>query len=201
MVTILLSVVANYDWELQQYDVKNALLYGDLEEKIYMEIPPDFRGELRGKRVCKLKKALYELKQSPGVWFGRFSKAMTIMGYNQSQGNHTLFINHLKLGGVTTLLVYVDDIIVIRNDLEEREALRCQLANEFEIKDLGKLKYFLGIEVAYSKRAIFISQHKYVLDLLKETGKLACKPVEMPIEQNHLTTEASEDEAVDKGMH
>ena len=76
-----------------------------------------------------------------------------------------------------------------------------KLANEFEIKDLGKLKYFLGIEVAYSKRAIFISQHKYVLDLLKETGKLACKPVEMPIEQNHLTTEASEDEAVDKGMH
>ena len=62
MVTILLSVVANYDWELQQYDVKNALLYGDLEEKIYMEIPPDFGGELRGKRVCKLKKALYELK-------------------------------------------------------------------------------------------------------------------------------------------
>lgn len=104
------------------------------------------------------------------------------MGYNQSQGDHTLFINHSKLGGVTTLLVYVDDIIVIRNDLEEREALRCQLANEFEIKDLGKLKYFLGIEVAYSKRAIFISQHKYVLDLLKETGKLACKPVEMPIE-------------------
>ncbi|KAL6311485.1 hypothetical protein AAG906_025586 [Vitis piasezkii] len=100
----------------------------------------------------------------------RFSKAMTIMGYNQSQGDHTLFINHSKLGGVTTLLVYVDDIIVIGNDLEEREALRCQLENEFEIKDLGKLKYFLGIEVAYSKRAIFISQHKYLLDLLKETG-------------------------------
>ena len=110
--------------------------------------------------MCKLKKALYELKQSLGVWFGRFSKAMTIMGYNQSQGDHTLFINHSKLGVVTTLLVYVDDIIVTRNDLKEREALRCQLANEFEIKDLGKLKYFLGIEVAYSKRAIFISQHK-----------------------------------------
>ena len=62
---ILLSLVANYDWELHQYDVKNALLYGDLEEKIYMEIPPGFGGELREKRVCKLKKALYELKQSP----------------------------------------------------------------------------------------------------------------------------------------
>ena len=147
-----------------------------------MEIAPGFGGELREKRVCKLKKALYELKQSLGVWFGRFSKAMTIMGYNQSQGDHTLFINHSKLGGVTTLLVYVDDIIVTRNDLKEREALRCQLTNEFEIKDLGKLKYFLRIEVAYSKRAIFISQHKYMLDLLKETGKLACKPVEMPIE-------------------
>ena len=146
MVTILLSVVANYDWELQQYDVKNALLYGDLEEKIYMEIPPDFGGELRGKRVCKLKKALYELKQSPRVWFGRFSKAMTIMGYNQSQGDHTLFINHSKLGGVTTLLVYVDDIIVIRNDLEEREALRCQWQMNLRSKTLASLNTFLELK-------------------------------------------------------
>ena len=76
---------------------------------------------------------------------------MTTMGYKQSQGDHTFFIKHSKLGRVTALLVYVDDIFVTENDLKERKALRCQLAKEFEIKDLGKLKYFLGIEVAYSK--------------------------------------------------
>ena len=80
-VRILLSLVANYDWELQQYDVKNAFLHGDIEEEIYMEIPFGFGGELRGKRVCSLKKALYGLKQSLRAWFSRFTKAMTTMGY------------------------------------------------------------------------------------------------------------------------
>ena len=125
IVRILLSLAANYDWELQQYDVKNAFLHGDLEEEIYMEIPLGFRAELKGKRVCKLKKALYGLKQSPRTWFDRFTKAMMAIGYKQSQGDHTLFIKHSKSGGVTTLLVYVDDIIVIENDLKERKTLRC----------------------------------------------------------------------------
>ena len=107
-----------------------------------MEIPLGFRAELKGKRVCKLKKALYGLKQSPRAWFDRFTKAMMAMGYKQSQGDHTLFIKHSKSGGVTTLLVYVDDIIVIGNDLKERKTLRCQLAKEFEIKDLGKFNTF-----------------------------------------------------------
>ncbi|KAK2985412.1 hypothetical protein RJ640_007354 [Escallonia rubra] len=76
---------------------------------------------------------------------------------------------HSASGGVTALIVYVDDIIVTGNDSNEKEALRKYLAKEFEIKDLGKLKYFLGIEVARSKEGIFVSQQKYVLDLLEET--------------------------------
>ncbi|KAK2979081.1 hypothetical protein RJ640_026031 [Escallonia rubra] len=76
---------------------------------------------------------------------------------------------HSTSGGVTALIVYVDDIIVTGNDSDEKEALRKYLAKEFEIKDLGKLKYFLGIEVARSKEGIFVSQQKYVLDLLEET--------------------------------
>ena len=80
------------------------------------------------------------------------------MGYRQSQGDHTLFIKHSSLGGLTTLLVYVDDIIVTGNDDKERQVLNQCLAKEFEIKVLGRLKYFLGIEVAHSKQGIFISQ-------------------------------------------
>jgi hypothetical protein len=72
---------------------------------------------------------------------------------------------------------------------------------EFEIKDLGKFKYFLGIEVARSKLGIFISQQKYVLDLLKDTSILGCKPVETPIEQNHRLGEFLEEVAVDKGSY
>ena len=81
-----------------------------------MEISLGFGGNLATNKVCKLRKALYGLKQSPRAWFGRFAKVMITMGYKQSQGDHTLFIKHSDSGGVTALLVYVDDIIVTRNN-------------------------------------------------------------------------------------
>ncbi|RVW53975.1 Retrovirus-related Pol polyprotein from transposon RE1 [Vitis vinifera] len=199
-VRILLSLVAHYNWQLLQYDVKNAFLHGDLDEEIYMNIAPGFE-ENTGNKVCKLKKALYGLKQSPRAWFGRFAKVMKESGYKQSQGDHTLFIKHSATGGVTTLLVYVDDIIVTGNDEREKHEVKQRLATEFEIKELGKLKYFLGIEVTYSTQGIFISQQKYVSDLLTETGKIGCKPVSTPMDPNHKLGEAKEEPLVDKRMY
>lgn len=140
-------------------------------------------------------KSLYGLKQSPWVYFGKFTKSMIRNGYKQSQGVHTLFIKHSSQGKVTTLIVYADDIVVTRDDLEEVGRLRAYLANKFEIKDLESLIYFLGIEVARSKQCIFISQWKYVLDMLKEVGLLDCKHVETPIEANHKLEEQNEEPA------
>jgi hypothetical protein len=89
------------------------------------------------------------------------------------------------LGKTVTLIIYVDDMIVIGNDEEGISELQRYLASEFEMKDLGELKYFLGIEVYRSKLGIFLSQRKYVLDLLAKTGMLDCKPVDISIVQNH----------------
>ncbi|RVW38185.1 Retrovirus-related Pol polyprotein from transposon RE1 [Vitis vinifera] len=189
-VRVLLSLATNYNWDLQQFDVKNAFLHGELEEEIYMEVSPSYDNNLTAHIVCKLKKVLYGLNQSPQAWFGRFARVMITMGYRQSQGDHMLFIKHSSLGGLTALLVYVDDIIVTGNYDKERWVLNQCLAKEFEIKALGRLKYFLGIEVAHSKQGIFISQQKYVTDLLKETGKTACKPASTPIDPNLRLGEA-----------
>ena len=84
------------------------------------------------------------------------------------------------------MIVYVDDIIFTGNDFDfdEIRRLKRMLAKEFEIKDLGKLRYFLGIEVASSSKGIFLSQMKYVLDLLQEVGMLGCKPSDTPIDPN-----------------
>ena len=82
-VRILLSFAVNFDWELQQYDVKNVFLHGELEEDIYMSIPLRFSWS-DGNKVCRLRKALYELKQSPHAWFGRFMKVMIANGYKQT---------------------------------------------------------------------------------------------------------------------
>nr|KYP41832.1 Retrovirus-related Pol polyprotein from transposon TNT 1-94 [Cajanus cajan] len=173
-VRVVLALTAHFGWDLHQLDVKSAFLHGNLEEEVYMEIPQGFKVQNERNKVCLLKKALYGLTQSLRAWFGRFTKEMVSLEYRQSQGDHTLFIKHSSTGKFALLFVYVDDMIIAGDDETEKLALKEKLAAQFEMKDLGKLKYFLGIEVAYSKNGIFISQRKYVLDLLKETGKLGC---------------------------
>ena len=95
-----------------------------------------------------------------------------------------MFYKHSNEGKIVILIVYVDDIVLTRDDCNELEKLKGKLAEEFEIKDLGALKYFLGMEFARSKEGIFVNQWKYVLDLLDEIGMLGCKPAETPIELN-----------------
>jgi hypothetical protein len=126
---------------------------------------------------------------------------MQRFGYKQSQADHTLFIKHSTQGMVTILIVYVDDIVLTGNDDGEIQNLKHRLSNEFEIKDLGSLKYFLGIEVVRSKHGIFISQQKYILDLLKETGMLGCKATDNPVEVNVKLGEDGENPLVDKGRY
>ncbi|CAL2264850.1 unnamed protein product [Prunus armeniaca] len=116
----------------------------------------------------------------------------------QSNSDHTLFLKRDE-GKLTALIVYVDDIIVTGNDAEEQLKLQNYLSQDFEMKDLGDLKYFLGIEVARSKTGIFLSQRKYVMDLLTETGMFGCKPADTPIEMNHKLREDMDQEPTNKG--
>ncbi|KAH9779117.1 retrovirus-related pol polyprotein from transposon RE1 [Citrus sinensis] len=200
-IRILLSLAVNLDWPVQQFDVKNAFLHGDLSEEIYMDLPPGCSGPERlNQKVCKLKKSLYGLKQSLRAWFGKFTKAMVRFGYNQSNSDHTLFIKK-RQGKITALIVYVDDMVVTGNDEEETEALQKYLSREFEMKDLGALKCFLGIEVSRSKGGIFLSQRKYALDLLHETGMTDCQPIDTPIEEGLKFCITSDQVPVDKGRY
>nr|XP_019706570.1 uncharacterized protein LOC109505944 [Elaeis guineensis] len=151
-----------------------------------MQILPGFETRATIGKVCKLKHSLYGLKQSPRTWFNRFSRTVKGMGYKQSNADNTLLYRHLK-GKKTILLVYVDDIVITGDDHHEIKQLKEKLKQAFKVKDLGPLRYFLGIEVGRSSKYIFLSQRKYVLDLLSETGILGCKPATTPINQNHRT--------------
>ncbi|RVX21302.1 Copia protein [Vitis vinifera] len=143
-VRVLPSLAANLDWSLQQFDVKNVFLHGELSEEVYMDLPPGCMvSEKQCQKVCKLKKSLYGLKQSPRAWFGRFTKSMRAFGYRQSNSDHTLFLKK-QHGKITALIVYVDDMVVIGNDPEERKALQNYLSREFEMKDLGKISETCG---------------------------------------------------------
>lgn len=129
-----------------------------------------FEASMGKGNVCKLKKSL-GLRQSPRARFDNFTTSMCKLNYKLSQGDPTMFSKHNRDGRIIVFIVYVDDVILIGNDIYEMEIVKTKLATEYEIKNLGNLRYFLGIE-AISKQRIFISPQKYVLDLLKEVGML-----------------------------
>ena len=165
-----------------------------------MEVLLGFGSKLAPKKMCKLKKALYTLKQSLRAWFGRFAKVMKKMVNKQSQGDHTLFIKHSNSGGVTSLLIYVDDIIITGNNENERQTLRQCLSKEFEVKELERLKYFLQIEVAHSKKGIFFFSIE-IYNKPSQGNKLACKIASTPIHPNHKLREVEKDFAVDRELY
>ncbi|WJZ93061.1 hypothetical protein VitviT2T_012024 [Vitis vinifera] len=200
-VRVLLSLAANLDWSLHQLDVKNVFLNGDLEEEVYMDIPAGLETTSNFNKVCRLRKSLYGLKQSPRAWFERFTKVVKGYGFVQCQSDHTLFVKHFPEGKLAIIIVYVDDIILTGDHEEKIDLLKKLLTKEFEIKDLGNLKYFLGMEIARSKKGIAVSQRKYVLDLLNETGMLGCKPAETPMDTTVKLEESDGSAPVDKGRY
>ncbi|RVX11614.1 Retrovirus-related Pol polyprotein from transposon RE2 [Vitis vinifera] len=193
--------LANLDWSFHQLDVKNAFLNGDLEEEVYMDIPAGLETTSNFNKVCRLRKSLYGLKQSPRAWFERFTKVVKGYGFVQCQSDHTLFVKHFPEGKLAIIIVYVDDIILTGDHEEKIDLLKKLLTKEFEIKDLGTLKYFLGMEIARSKKGIAVSQRKYVLDLLNETGMLGCKPAETPMDTTVKLEESDGSAPVDKGRY
>ncbi|RVW87999.1 Retrovirus-related Pol polyprotein from transposon RE2 [Vitis vinifera] len=183
-VRLLLSMAAMCSWPLYQLDIKNAFLHGDLAEEVYMEQPPGFVAQGESGLVCRLRRSLYGLKQSPRAWFSRFSSVVQEFGMLRSTADHSVFYHHNSLGQCIYLVVYVDDIVITGSDQDGIQKLKQHLFTHFQTKDLGKLKYFLGIEIAQSSSGVVLSQRKYALDILEETGMLDYKPVDTPMDPN-----------------
>ncbi|CAM8924815.1 unnamed protein product [Rhodiola kirilowii] len=140
-----------------------------------------FAKEKQAGMVCKLNKSIYGLKQAPRQWFSEFADALISYGFLQSPNDHSLFTFEQN-GDFLILLVYVDDVVLTGTSIPQINKVKAFIHAEFQIKDLGYLKYFLGIEVARSSSGIFINQRQYVLDLLSEVGLLACKPCSTPMD-------------------
>ena len=188
-VRLFISLAASYYWNLHQLDIKNVFLHGDLQEEVYMKQPTGFVAQGEIGRVCRLRKSLYGLKQSPHAWFGKFSQAVEEFGMQKSKSDYFVFYRNSN-SGIIPLVVYVDDIVITGSDSEGISSLKSFLHSQFHTKDLGMLRYFMSVEVMRSKHEIFLFQRKYVLDLLSETGKLGAKPCSSPMAPGvHLTRE------------
>jgi hypothetical protein len=179
-VRVLLALASIKGWYLHQLDVNNAFLHGELQEDVYISIPDGVQGN-KPNQVCKLLKSLYGLKQASRKWYEKLTSLLVREGYKQSNSDYSLFTMTHK-DDFTALLIYVYDIILSGTFLEEIQRIKSILDNNFKIKDLGIVKKFIGLEVAHSKKGISISQRKYCLDLLNDSGLLGSKPASTPLD-------------------
>lgn len=148
---------------LPEREVHNAFLH-DLTEEVFIQFPPDFRTDDKS-QVCRLNKSLYRLKQTLRCWFTKLSQALKEYGFQQDFSNYSMFT--LARGDVRLhVLVYVDDLIITGSNLEVIDEFKNYLSSYFHMKDLGILKYFLGIEVARSPDGVYLCQRKYTLDII-----------------------------------
>ena len=177
----LIAVAAVRKWNISQMDVKNAFLNGDLNEEVYMAPPPGVLHKTG--EVCKLRKALYGLKQAPRAWFEKFSDVILSLGFSNSEHDSALFVKHTSAGRIL-LSLYVDDMIITGDDLQGIHTLKSELAAQFEMKDLGPLRYFLGIEVASSPRGYLLSQSKYTAEIIDRARLTDTRVVDSPSELN-----------------
>jgi hypothetical protein len=141
----IIDLTAKMKWKLHQMDVKTTFLNGVIEEEVYIEQPQGFEVEDRKSHVCKLKKPLYGLKQAPRVWYGWIDRFMTSLGFTKTKEDSNLYFKVMNDEPVI-LLLYVDELFLTG---EENVITECKnrLASEFEIKYLGLMHYFLGLEV------------------------------------------------------
>ena len=182
-VRVFLAVAVARHWQVHQMDVYNDFLHGDLQEEVYMKLPLGFH-ILTPNKVCKLKNFLYGLKQAPRSWFAKLSVALKVYGFRQSCSDYSLC--SMTSGQIhLSVLVHVDDLIVVGNDTNGIWQFKAYLSDCFHMKDLGVLKYFLGVKLARSQEGGFLYQRKYALDIINEVGLLGAKPVCVLIEQNH----------------
>ncbi|XP_019258159.1 PREDICTED: uncharacterized protein LOC109236430 [Nicotiana attenuata] len=176
----LIGVVVKKGWKMFQLDVNNDFLHGDLHEEVYMETPPVLLVKQPG-MVCKLNKSLYGLKQASRQLYAKLTEALYSRGYTHSMFDYSLFYKG-KGNSVTFVAVYVDDVIITGAHLEKITSLTKFLHETFRIKDLGRLHYFLGLEILYKGDGVLIKQRKFTQDLLKEFDCIGCTTVTSPLD-------------------
>eukprot|EP00795_Rhopilema_esculentum_P007998 gene7998-biopygen1703 len=170
---------------IHQMDVTTAFLNGDLTEEIYMEQPEGY--VIRGKEnlVCRLKKSLYGLKQSPRCWNRKFRNALESLNFRQGRADPCIFVKgSLERNNLTIIAVYVDDLIIISTTQDEMKQMKVNLRKNFKMKDLGSLHFCLGVSVEQGEEGVSLSQKQYIEKLLKRYGLQDANPVCTPLDPN-----------------
>ncbi|GJS97795.1 putative ribonuclease H-like domain-containing protein [Tanacetum coccineum] len=197
-IRLFLAFASFMGFIVYQMDVKSAFLYGTIDEEVYVSQPPGFVDPDHPKKVYKVVKALYGLHQAPRAWYATLSTFLEKHGYKRGTIDKTLFIKRDKKD-IMLVQVYVDDIIfgsTKKSWCDEFEAL---MKRRFQMSFMGELTFFLRLQVKQNKSGIFISQDKYVVEILKKFDLVNVKTSITPMETKVALTK--DEEAVDVDVH
>jgi hypothetical protein len=172
-IRVIISIALVMKWSIIQMDVKKVFINEIIEEEVYIEQPQDFEVHGRDSHVCRLKKALYGLKQAPRAWYSKIDGYLQSMGFTKREADPNLYFI-LVAKDPLILVMYVDDLFLI--GAEELIAwCKADLTSEFEMKSIGLMHYFLGLEAWQGSREIFLGQGKYAVEILRRFGMKDCK--------------------------
>ncbi|GJV26643.1 putative ribonuclease H-like domain-containing protein [Tanacetum coccineum] len=197
-IRIFLAFASYMGFIVYQMDVKSAFLYGKIDEEVYVSQPPGFLDPKSPEKVYKVVKALYGLHQAPRAWYATLSTFLLKNGYRRGTIDKTLFLKKDK-HDIILVQVYVDDIIfgsTKKSWCDEFEAL---MKSRFQMSSMGELTFFLGLQVKQKPNGIFISQDKYVAEILKKFDFASVKTASTPIETQKPLVK--DEEASDVDVH
>ncbi|GJS33123.1 putative ribonuclease H-like domain-containing protein [Tanacetum coccineum] len=166
-IRIFLAYASYMGFTVYQMDVKSAFLYGQIEEEVYVCQPPGFEDPDHPDKVYKVVKALYGLHQAPRAWYDTLATYLLSNGFQRGQIDQTLFIKSQK-GHILLVQIYVDDIIFGSIKKELCDVFEKLMKDKFQMSSIGELAFFLGLQVQQRKKGIFISQDKYVYEILRK---------------------------------
>ena len=165
----VLTIVASKQWPAHQLDVSNAFLHSHLDEQVFCQQPTGFVDPSQPDAVCMMSRSLYGLQQAPHAWFTNFANYATTIGFTPTRSDSSLFV-YRHGNDMAYLLLYVDDMILTAFSTSLLCSIVGKRQSTFAVKDMGPLRFFLGIDVRRDKDGFFLSQSQYAFDLLERTG-------------------------------
>ena len=182
------------DMKLHQMDVKTAFLNGELSEEVFMSQPEGFVEKGKENFVCRLKKSIYGLKQSPCCWNTALDDHLKKMKFVQTKGDPCIYVS--KDGAETVIIaVYVDDILIAGKTDKRIAEVKAAIANRFAVKDMGDLHYFLGVKVVQDLKAgtIWLGQPAYSENIIQQFNMQDAKTCKTPVNASLKLTKANEE--------
>lgn len=197
----IVALAALKGWKVYQLDVKSAFLHGDIVETVYVNQPQGFVIKGKENMVYKLKRALYGLKQAPRAWYNKVESYFSKEGFEKCNSEYTLFVKTESGKGILIVSLYVDDLIFTGDNVVMFEEFKKSMKREFDMSDLGKMTYFLGVEVIQTEAGIFISQSKYAKEVLERFNMQDVNSVKTPIVPGCKLTREGSGELVDATIY